>query len=161
MIPKVKRFLGTLGLDLNKAKTGIVNVSEWFDFLGFRFQRFHRKDASKRTFLYQPSRNRMDRFARKLKGFLRHNRHVEVKELIKGLNQRIRGFCNYFKWRIPMKRLRTYRYGCMRCPISGFAIGIASEERNGSITGTGMPGYEPGAVKVARPVLRNTGVDTR
>lgn len=98
IIPKVKSFLLKVDLKLNEAKTRIVNVSEGFNFLGFRFQRYYRRNGSIKEFAYYPCRDRLDRFLAKLKLYVRRNWNVDVKELIKGLNRRIRGFCNYFKW---------------------------------------------------------------
>nr|MDO8108695.1 group II intron reverse transcriptase/maturase [Candidatus Sigynarchaeota archaeon] len=98
VIPKVRGFLATVGLTLKEAKTRIVNVSEGFEFLGFRFQRFFRRDGSIKEFSYYPSRERMDRFLVKLKEYLQHQRSSDIKETIIAMNRRIRGFCNYFKW---------------------------------------------------------------
>lgn len=98
VIPTIKVFLSKIGLDLNEAKTRVVNVSDGFDFLGFHFRRFYRKNGAVKTFLYQPRRDRLDLFLHGLKVWLRKNLHVSVQDVIAGLNRRIRGFCNYFKW---------------------------------------------------------------
>lgn len=98
VIPKLRKFLDTVGLEFNRAKTRIVNVSEGFDFLGFHFRRFYRRDGSFKEFMYHPCRNRVDFFLRNLKIWLRKSQHLAVQDVIKGLNQKIRGFCNYFKW---------------------------------------------------------------
>jgi RNA-directed DNA polymerase len=98
VLPKLQDFLSSVGLSLNLAKTKIVNISEGFDFLGFHFQRFHRQDGTVKEFIYSPCRDRLDTFLRNLKIWLRKSQHLAVQEIIKGLNRRIRGFCNYFKW---------------------------------------------------------------
>jgi RNA-directed DNA polymerase len=98
VVPKIQDFLSGLGLELNEAKTHIRNISEGFDFLGFHFRRFHRKDGSIKQFLYHPTRKRMDRFLRKIKIWLRKSQHLSLQDIILGLNRKIRGFCNYFKW---------------------------------------------------------------
>ena len=98
VIPKVKSFLLEIGLNLNEAKTHVVNLSEGFKFLGFKFQRFYRQNGSIRKFTYFPSRERLDRFLIKLKDYIRLNWNVDIKDFIKGLNRRIRGFCNYYRW---------------------------------------------------------------
>ena len=107
MIPKIKSFLSKIGLNLNDAKTQVVNLSEGFRFLGFTFRRFHRQDGSIKEFSYFPSRDRLDRFMDKLKTYVRSNWNGDVKDLVKGLNRRIRGFCNYFKW---SKAFRAFTY---------------------------------------------------
>jgi len=98
VIPTIGEFLHPIGLSFNSAKTRIVNISEGFDFLGFHFQRFTRKDGSIKEFIYSPARSRVDRFLRDLKIWIRKQQSIPVHEIIKGLNRRIRGFCNYFKW---------------------------------------------------------------
>ena len=107
IIPKVKSFLQSVGLLLNEGKTRIVNVSDGFEFLGFKFQRYFRRDGSIKEFAYFPSRKRLDRFITNLKNYLKYNWNVDVKILINGLNKRIRGFCNYYKW---SKALKSFAY---------------------------------------------------
>lgn len=98
VLPKLRDFLHVVGLSFNQSKTQIVNISEGFDFLGFHFRRFHRRDGSIKEFIYHPCRNRLDSFLRDLNVWLRKSQHLSVQEIIKGLNRKIRGFCNYFKW---------------------------------------------------------------
>ena len=98
VIPKIKHFLSTIGLSLNEGKTRIVHISEGFTFLGFEFRRYYRRDGSIKEFSYFPARKRLDRFLSGLKDYIRLNWNVDVKMLIMGLNRRIRGFCNYYKW---------------------------------------------------------------
>ena len=98
VLPKVKDVLSAMGLELNGAKTRIINVSEGFSFLGFTFQRFFRRDGSYKDFVYAPRRERLDQFCTRLKGILRYSLHRDVSDIIDDLNRRIRGFCNYFKW---------------------------------------------------------------
>ncbi|MCF2139316.1 MAG: hypothetical protein K9W44_04600 [Candidatus Lokiarchaeota archaeon] len=97
-LPKLKEFLESIGLSLNPAKTKNVNVSEDFDFLFFHFHRFHRRDGSVKQFIYVPCCDRLDSFMKKLKIWLRKSQHLAVQEIITGLNRKIKGFCNYFKW---------------------------------------------------------------
>ena len=98
VIPTIKSFLAKMGLNLNEMKTRVVNVSEGFDFLGFHFHRFFRKNGARKSFLYQPRRSRLDLFLRGLKVWLRKNLHASIQEVIASLNRKTRGFCNYFKW---------------------------------------------------------------
>jgi len=98
VLPKVSEFLTGIGISLNKAKTRIVNISEGFNFLGFHFRRFKRRDGRVKEFVYTPVRSRLDKFLRDLKIWLRTCYSRPVKEIIAGLNRRIRGFCNYFRW---------------------------------------------------------------
>lgn len=75
-----------------------------------RMQRFYRQDGSIKEFIYFPSRDRLDRFIAKLKNYIKLNWNVDVKNLIKGLNRRIRGFCNYFKWSTAYKAFSYLSY---------------------------------------------------
>jgi len=98
VIPKVTSFLGTVGLNLNDAKTRIVNISEGFEFLGFCFRRYYRRNGEIKEFTYFPSRTRLDRFMEKLTNYVKLNQSKDVHEIIIAMNRRINGFCNYFKW---------------------------------------------------------------
>lgn len=98
VIPSIKAFLADRGLSLNEAKTRVVNLDTGFDFLGFHFQRFHRRDGSVRTFVHQPRRSKVEEFAKNLSMVLRYTTHMTAKDVIKILNSKIRGFCNYFRW---------------------------------------------------------------
>lgn len=98
VLPMVKTILATVGLDLNLAKTRVVCITEGFSFLGFRFQRFHRRNGEVRKFVYQPDPERVRKFAQKLAVRIKHSLNVDVKEMIRGLNRQIIGFCNYFRW---------------------------------------------------------------
>ncbi len=98
VIPKIKAFLSSIGLDLNGAKTRVVNVADGFNFLKFTFRRFYRRNGEIKNFACTPNRERMDLFISRLGDYARSNCNSDVKELIMGLNRRIVGFCNYFKW---------------------------------------------------------------
>ena len=107
VVPKIKTFLGDIGLDLNQGKTRIVNVTSGFEFLGFKFQRCLRKDGSIKELNFTPSRARLDRFLETTKEFITRNWNSDVKDIIRGLNAKIVGFCNYFKW---SKANRSFAY---------------------------------------------------
>jgi RNA-directed DNA polymerase len=98
VIPKITAFLAEIGLSLNLEKTRIVNISEGFEFLGFRFQRYFRKDGTIKELDFCPSRKRLDQFLEKTKEYIKLHWNKDVAEIIKGLNYKIVGFCNYFKW---------------------------------------------------------------
>ena len=103
VVPKVRQFLKEMGLDLNKAKTRIVNISDGFEFLGFRFQRYYRRDGTVKRLCYSPSRKRVDRFLRSLRGTVRLYRTKDVQRMILAINRRVRGFCNYYRWSMAHK----------------------------------------------------------
>jgi RNA-directed DNA polymerase len=96
--PKLKEFLANAGLHFSESKTHIVHITNGFTFLGFKFQKFYRKSGEYKELALQPDRQRIDRFVLKLKDYLYSYWNQDVKEIIKGLNLRIRGACNYYKW---------------------------------------------------------------
>ena len=85
VIPKLQAFLKTQGLELNKAKTRIVHITEGFNFLGFTLRRF------KHTLLVFPQKEKVFEHLRKLRQFLRSNLHTPTEQIIKDLNPIIRG----------------------------------------------------------------------
>lgn len=98
VVPRIETFLASVGLKLKAAKTRIVNVSQGFEFLGFGFRRFYRRDGSIRRFEHFPSRMRLDRTMERLREHVKLAWNHDVKELITGINRRIIGVCNYFRW---------------------------------------------------------------
>ncbi len=98
VIPKIRAFLALVGLNLNEAKTRVVNVAEGFDFLKFHFQRYYRRNGEIKYFTCTPNRVRVDEFLARISEHVWFLRNSNVKDLIIGLNRRIIGFCNYFKW---------------------------------------------------------------
>jgi RNA-directed DNA polymerase len=76
----------------------VVCITEGFNFLGFKFQRFHRRNGDVRKFVYQPNPERVRTFAEKLAVQIKRSLSVDVKEMIQSLNRQIIGFCNYFRW---------------------------------------------------------------
>ena len=98
VIPKIKDFLSLIGLELNDAKTQVRNVSEGFNFLGFTFRRFFYQNGNIKKFTYYPNKKRLNRFLESLKDYIKRNWNIDIKVLIKALNTRIIGFCNYYRW---------------------------------------------------------------
>lgn len=98
VISKVRSFLATVGLSLNDAKTRVVNISEGVEFLGFCFRRFYRRNGEIKKFTFYPSRARLDRFMDKLTEYVKLTWNKDVREIIAGMNRRIVGVCNYFRW---------------------------------------------------------------
>ncbi len=110
VVPKIKAFLAVMGLSLSEAKTRIVNVSEGFEFLGFGFRRYYQKTGEIRQFRHYPSRGRLDKFLNRLAEYVRFNWNVDVKELVIGINRRVIGACNYYKWSSAHKEFAYLAY---------------------------------------------------
>jgi len=98
VVPTIEKFLASMGLKLKIAKTRIVNVSQGFEFLGFGFRRFYRRGGESWQFKHFPSRIRLDRFMERLHEHVKLAWNHDVKELIIGINRRVIGACNYFRW---------------------------------------------------------------
>ncbi|MEV7630740.1 group II intron reverse transcriptase/maturase [Actinoplanes sp. NPDC089786] len=95
---EITGVLSTMGLRLSPEKTLITHIDEGVDFLGWRIQR-HRKRGTDRHFIYTyPARKSLKAVMAKVKTLCRQ---VEVSqpldELIRRLNQAVRGWCAYFR----------------------------------------------------------------
>ena len=94
---KLKELLGRMGLKLNEQKTRKVDArEEGFNFLGYTVR--YDKDLYKRPIRYWnivPSKKSEARIRVKVRTFLRTHGHSKPEEVVKGLNERIRGWMNY------------------------------------------------------------------
>jgi RNA-directed DNA polymerase len=95
---EIAGVLSTMGLRLSPDKTLITQIDEGVDFLGWRIQR-HRKRGTNRHFIYTyPAKKSLKAVMAKVKTLCRQ---VEVgqplDELIRRLNQAVRGWCAYFR----------------------------------------------------------------
>jgi len=95
---EIAGVLSTMGLRLSPDKTLITHIDEGVDFLGWRIQR-HRKRGTNRHFIYTyPAKKSLKSVMAKVKTLCRQ---VEVSqpldELIRRLNQAVRGWCAYFR----------------------------------------------------------------
>lgn len=88
----ISEFLASRGLMLSEEKTLITHINEGFDFLGWAFRKFKGKLITK------PSRDSIKRLNKKLSTIiLREGKAVTQSDLIRRLNQVIRGWTNYHK----------------------------------------------------------------
>lgn len=98
----VKAKLSELGLEINDAKTGIVDMTEGkegFDFLGYH----HRRVKSPRYKRYYtqkwPSAKAMKELKQRIKDLTSPPAlHHSMEEIVKWLNPVLRGWMNYFKY---------------------------------------------------------------
>ena len=88
----VSEFLATRGLELSEEKTVIAHINEGFDFLGWTFRKFNGKLITK------PSKSSIKSIIDKCKTIiLKENKASTQEDLIKRLNQIIRGWTNYHR----------------------------------------------------------------
>lgn len=86
-------LLEKVGPSLNETKTVITTPKNGFSFLGFHFVKYPR-----RSLWVQPDKKRVQRFLRKLKDLIWTHKQVKTMYLIAGLNSRIRGWTNYYRF---------------------------------------------------------------
>jgi RNA-directed DNA polymerase len=97
----IKRIITRLGLTLNEEKTRIIDAKEEsFNFLGFtiRYSRSRYKNGNKYWAII-PSKKAEKGIRKKLSEQLSRNINVGTEQLVRGLNEKIRGWTNYY--RIP------------------------------------------------------------
>jgi len=113
--------LGKFGLEVAEEKTQIIRFSRFhpskkrgFTFLGFEFYWFIDHTGKKRV-MRRTARKKLQVACRRIKDWIKENRHLKGREYIKALNRRLRGHYNYYGMRGNMKFLsRFYRWaiGC-------------------------------------------------
>lgn len=88
----VSQFLESRGLMLSEGKTIITHIDEGFDFLGWTFRKFKGK------LIVKPSKSSIKSLIRKLSTIiLKEGKASTQSNLIRRLNQVIRGWTNYHK----------------------------------------------------------------
>jgi RNA-directed DNA polymerase len=119
----IREFLAIRGLELSLEKTLITHIDDGFDFLGWRFRKY------KGQLLIKPSEKSIKSISQKLKTIISNARSWTQDELIKKLNQIIRGWANYHRHivaKVIFKRLDhyvweiTWQWGKRRHPNKGY-----------------------------------------
>lgn len=86
----IRTFLQTRGLELSEEKTVITHIDNGFDMLGWTFRKFRGK------LIVKPSTKSVKAFVSKLHDtVLRQGKSWEQGQLIRKLNQQLRGWANY------------------------------------------------------------------
>lgn len=93
VMPLVENFLAERGLELSKEKTRITHISKGFDFLGFNV----RKYGKEQKFLTKPTKASVKSFLADIKATIRANFGSKTENLIRLLNPKITGWCNYYR----------------------------------------------------------------
>jgi RNA-directed DNA polymerase len=119
----IREFLAIRGLELSLEKTLITHIDDGFDFLGWCFRKYKGK------LLIKPSEKSIKSISQKLKTTVSNARSWTQGELIKKLNQIIRGWANYHRHIVAkdiFKKLDhyiweiTWRWGKRRHPNKGY-----------------------------------------
>ena len=88
----VSQFLETRGLTLSEEKTLITHIDKGFDFLGWTFRKFKEK------LIVKPSKNSIKTLVRNFATIiLKQGKAASQSDLIRRLNQIIRGWSNYHR----------------------------------------------------------------
>jgi len=90
--PAIERFLAQRGLKLSAEKTTITHINDGFDFLGFNIRKYKEK------LLIKPAKKNVKEFLSGIRQFIRSNVSMQTKHLIIHLNQKIRGWANYYRY---------------------------------------------------------------
>src|SRR5207237_2511534 len=91
IIPAVKTFLAERGLELSEEKSKITDIETGFDFLGANIRKYNG------TLLMKPSHASVKGFLGSIRGAIRAHAGGALRELIRLLNPRIRGWANYYR----------------------------------------------------------------
>ncbi|MFO2970931.1 group II intron reverse transcriptase/maturase [Legionella pneumophila serogroup 10] len=89
--PIVETFLQERGLTLSQSKTKITHISEGFDFLGMNIRKYNGK------LIIKPAKSSVKRFLTDIRKTIKSNATVKAEKLIGQLNQKIRGWANYYR----------------------------------------------------------------
>lgn len=93
----LRAIVERLGLTLNERKTRIcVPREESFDFLGYTFGPMVHPPSGQDYLGTYPSKKGLARMKRSLHAHLRRNRSTPLKDVVAGINRKLRGWANYF-----------------------------------------------------------------
>ena len=102
--PAVETFLAERGLRLSEEKTLITSVHEGFDFLGFNVRKYGRK------LLIKPSKSSIELFLSGVREEIKRSVGGPTIGLIRRLNQKIRGWVNYYRHVVAKRTFRFVDY---------------------------------------------------
>lgn len=99
--PTVISFLQERGLTFSEAKTKITHINEGFDFLGMNIRKYNGKCIIK------PAKSNVKQFLTDIRQEIKKRRTAKTEDLIHNLNQKIRGWSNYYR---HVCSKRTFNY---------------------------------------------------
>ncbi len=118
MLPK---RLEKFGLSIASEKTNIIRFSRFypsmkrgFIFLGFEVHWFYDHNGNKRI-VRRTARKRLQRACRRIKEWVKANRHLRGQVFIEGLNRRLRGHYNYYGLKGNMESLNRFYRWAIEC----------------------------------------------
>jgi RNA-directed DNA polymerase len=99
--PAIEAFLSERGLCLSEEKTLITSIHQGFDFLGFNVRKYGHK------LLIMPSKSSIKSFLDDVREVIKQSVGVPTIGLIHKLNQKIRGWVNYYRHVVAKRAFRT------------------------------------------------------
>jgi RNA-directed DNA polymerase len=98
VLPIVKDFMETRGLELSEEKTTITNIYTGFDFLGKNLRKY-----SNEKLLTKPSKSNIHTFLTNIRKIIKKNIMMKQEDLIHILNPKIQGWANYHRHKVSKK----------------------------------------------------------
>jgi RNA-directed DNA polymerase len=104
---EVAVVLVSVGLRLSEEKTRVAHIDDGFDFLGFRIQRQCQRGTKKAYVYTWPSKKALASVKAKVRTVSRQGLNLPLADLLRRLNQVLRGWTNYFRHGVSK---RTFGY---------------------------------------------------
>lgn len=112
--PETEKFLSSRGLELHPEKTGICNIENGFNFLGYQFREYkdagRAKGKKKGIFLVTPSRAKLLSFCKELRVLIKNYNGKSLYELTLNLNRKLRGWAEHYRSVTSKKAFKTVSY---------------------------------------------------
>jgi RNA-directed DNA polymerase len=124
VLPAVRRFMATRGLELSEEKTRITHIAEGFDFLGQNVRKYDGK------LLIKPANKSVKALLDKVREIIRTNKSAAQRYLILQLNPIIRGWAMYHRHVVSKSRFSSidhqiwrllWKWAMRRHPTKGTA----------------------------------------
>ena len=118
--------LGKFGLDVAPEKTQVLRFSRFhpsmkrrFTFLGFELYWFPDRQGEMRV-KHRTARKRLQSACRRIKEWIKDNRHLKGKQFIQELNRRLQGHYNYYGLRGNSESLYRFYKWAKQCAFKIF-----------------------------------------
>ena len=95
---RLKEGLALLKVNINIEKTKVVDMNrgETFDFLGFTYRKVS-INTDREMILITPKKKKVQNLTSAVRSYIKEHKSMKVAEMIKGLNEILRGWVNYYR----------------------------------------------------------------